>query len=218
MTRKTFEQEILYRLKAQCLRTPAMQPEDVVKFVFQAMLGVGHLLSAREKVTQYIAREMDGLWADSAEPLFEILSPSWCRLNLRRAMADNIRPQIIAGLMTASGCEITFTRQDVYDCCRRIGRSGEYGLKDDRVPDAILDAQWLPSHSDMYREKYHPAYRVISTDWIPCMKAIRRIAEKKQTPIVCSLLWTVPALPERRRWLRSWPRCSRGKWCIRMIL
>ena len=178
MTRETFEQEILYRLKAQCLRTPAMQPEDVVKFVFQAMLGVGHLLSAREKVTQYIAREMDGLWADSAEPLFEILSPSWCRLNLRRAMADNIRPQIIAGLMTASGCEISFTRQDVYGCCRRIAQSGECCLKDDPALDAILDGQWLPSHSAAYREKYHPAYRVISTDWIPCMKAIRHICEK----------------------------------------
>ena len=47
MTREAFEQEILYRLKAQRLRTPVMQPEDVVKFVFQAMLGVGHLLSAR---------------------------------------------------------------------------------------------------------------------------------------------------------------------------
>jgi uridine kinase len=47
------------------------------------------------------------------------------------------------------------------------------------VLGTILDEQWLPSHSAAYREAYHPAYRVVSTDWIPCMKAIQRIAEKE---------------------------------------
>ena len=178
MTREAFEQEILYRLKTQCLHSPAVQQEDVVKFVFQAMLGVGHLLSAPEKVTRYIACEMDEISADPAEPLFEILSPAWCRLNLRRVKAAGIRPRVIAGLMLTSGCEIPFTRQDVYDCCRRIARSGQYCLKDDRTLDAILDEDWLPSHSAAYRESCHPAYRVISADWIPCMEAVRSIAEK----------------------------------------
>ena len=152
MTKEAFEQEILLRLKARYLRTPDMQQEDIVKFIFQAMLGVGHLLSTREKVTQYIAREMNEITADPGEPMFEILSPAWCRLNLRRAMAANIRPRDIAGLMLISRCEMHFTRQDVYDCCRRIARSGEYCLKDDRTLDAILDKQWLPSHSAAYRE------------------------------------------------------------------
>ena len=178
MTREAFEQEILQRLKAHCLRMPAAQQEDVVKFVFQAMLGVGHLLSSREKVAQYIAREMDEIAADPEEPMFEILSPAWCRLNLRRVKAANIQPQVIAGLMLASGSEPHLTRQDVYDCCRRIARSGEYCLQENGSLDAILDGQWLPSHSAAYREKYHPAYRVMSTYWIPCMEAIGRIAEK----------------------------------------
>ena len=179
MTKEAFEQEILHRLKAQYLRTPAMQQEDVLKFVFQAMLGVGHLLSDRESVTRYVAREMAGLRADPAEPMFEVLSPAWCRLNLRRAMAANIRPSVIAGLMLASGCELTFARRDVYDCCRRIARSDECRLKSGPALDAILDEQWLPSHSAAYREKYHPAYRVISADWIPCINAVRSIAEKE---------------------------------------
>ena len=179
MTREAFEQEILYRLKTQCLRSPAVQQEDAVKFVFQAMLGMGHLLSARKKITRHIAREMDEIAADPAEPMFEILSPAWCRLNLRRVKAAGIRPRVIAGLMLTSGCEIPFTRQDVYDCCKRIARSDQCCLKDDRTLDAILDEDWLPSHSAAYRESCHPAYRVISADWIPLMKVIRSIAEKE---------------------------------------
>ena len=179
MTKDAFETKILYRLKAQCLRTPAMQQEDVVKFVFQAMLGVGHLLSGLEKVTQHLTDETSRLSPDPLEPMFEILSPAWCRLNLRRVMAAGIPPRVIAGLMLTSGCEMPLTRQDVYDCCRRIAQSGDYCLKDDSALDAILDEQWLPSHSAAYRETYLPAYRVISTDWIPCMQAIQRIAEKE---------------------------------------
>ena len=90
MAREVFEQEMLRHLLAQRLRYPSMQQQDVVKFVFQAMLGVGHLLSSRDAVTNRIAREMDGLSPDPEEPLFETLSPSWCRLNLRRAKAERI--------------------------------------------------------------------------------------------------------------------------------
>jgi len=145
MTKESFEQDMLRRLKARYLLSPAMQREDVIKFVFQGMMGAGHLLSSRERITQSIAREMDALAPDAAEPMFEILSPAWCRLNLRRAMAARIQPQAIAGMMLSSGCQLSFSRQDVYDCCKRIARSGEYRLTDDASLDQILDAQWLPS-------------------------------------------------------------------------
>lgn len=51
MTGEAFEREILCRLKARCLHAPALQPEDAVKFVFQAMPEVGHLLSGRLLIT-----------------------------------------------------------------------------------------------------------------------------------------------------------------------
>lgn len=110
MIEKTFEQEILRSLKTQYLRYPAMEPEDVVKFIFQALLGVGHLLSTADAVRDYISREMDGLQPNSDEPLYETLSPAWCRLNLRRAKAEHIQPQAIADWMMASP-SVSFTRQ-----------------------------------------------------------------------------------------------------------
>ena len=77
MTKETFEQKMLNQLREEILRHPAMLQEDAVKFVFQGMLGVGHLLSSRENVTAYVTREMDGQQADPTEPLFETLSPAW---------------------------------------------------------------------------------------------------------------------------------------------
>lgn len=164
MAREVFEQEMLRHLLAQRLRYPSMQQQDVVKFVFQAMLGVGHLLSSRDAVTNRIAREMDGLSPDPEEPLFETLSPSWCRLNLRRAKAERMQPNAIAGLMLASRSPMQFTRQDVLDFCKIMADAGELQVPDEEALGRILDESWLPSHSSVYKARYHPAYRVISVD------------------------------------------------------
>ena len=168
MNREDYEQMILCHLRENQIRYPAMQPQDTVKFVFQAMLGMGHLLSARGRVEQFILREMEQIPEDSGEPLTEQLSPDWCRLNLRRAKAYRLPSSVIAGLMFHSGGSLHFTRQDVSDFCAKWALSGE-------VP---TDETWLPSHSAAYRELYHPAYRVVSADWIPYLEVIRRIAEK----------------------------------------
>ena len=168
MEKDIFEREILARLGEHKDRYPAMEWEDVVKFVFQAMLGVGHLLSSREAVEQYIVREMSGLTPDPSEPLFEELSPAWGRLHLRRAMAEGISPSVIAALMFASGHDKRFTRQDVYAFCAKLTESGKPEIE---LLQRILDETVLPSHSAAYRALYRPAYRVVSAD---AMRAFHR--------------------------------------------
>ena len=179
MTREALIRAVLSRMKAQ--DAPASFPgwEDTVKFVFQALLGVGHLLAGPEETAGRIAREMAALRADPDEPLIEPLSPAWCRLNLRRAMAEGLEPRVIAGLMLASESPLPMTRRDVYDCCGELARSGEGRITEEAPLERILDEGWLPSHSEAYREARHPAYRVISADWIPCMEAVARIAERQ---------------------------------------
>ena len=176
MTKEAFKRELLRQLEEERLRRPAMRREDAVKFVFQGMLGVGHLLAARREVTEYIGRETAGLTADPAEPLFEALSPAWCRLNLRRAMAEGLQPDMIAGMMLEDGCGTAFTRQDVYETCRETALAGILPA-DETEPESILDEHWLPGHSAAYREAYRPAYRVVSAAWMPLAEALLRIAQ-----------------------------------------
>ncbi len=178
MTEKQFVQELTDRLREQVHRRPSMEREDAVKFVFQAMLGVGHLLSDPETVTACLVRETEGLRADPEEPLLEPLSPAWCRLNLRRALAEGLTPRMIAGMMLASGQGPRFSRQDVYETCGKLAEEGFIRLTGADDLSRIQDEHWLPSHSAAYREKYHPAYRVISADWIPLTDAVLRIARK----------------------------------------
>ena len=120
MTQESFSKAMLRYLEEQLQRYPAMQQQDIVKFVFQAMLGAGHLVSSRDAVTEYAAREMALLPADPGETLYEMLSPSWCRLNLRAAKARAFTPSVIAGLMSSPGKTVPFTRQDVYTFCKEF--------------------------------------------------------------------------------------------------
>lgn len=187
MTREAFEQEILRYLREQARRCPAMKEQDIVKFVFQAMLGVGHLLSSRGAVTAYAAREMEPLPAEAGEPLYEMLSPSWCRLNLRAAKARAFTPSVIAGLMGSAAEPVTFTRQDVLDFCVKLNQTGEFPVIGPEALAPVLDDAWLPSHSEAYRAQYRPAYRVIPAEWIPRMEALERIAETQADRVLVTM-------------------------------
>ena len=177
MTREAFEKDVSERLRQHLLHFPAARREDAVKFVFQAMLGVGHLLASREGTEEGIAREMGRVEAVREEPLYEILSPAWVRLNLRRALAEQIRPGTLAGMMLAAG-RTDFTREDVAGLCLRVVPDGGESRKEAEF-ERIHDRNWLPSHSEAYREAYNPAYRVISSEWIPCMEAVLAIERKR---------------------------------------
>ncbi|MCQ2457379.1 MAG: AAA family ATPase [Clostridia bacterium] len=177
MITESFEREMLRELESQYRRYPAMQPEDTVKFIFQSMLGVGHILSDRATVTRYIENEMAGLEANPEEPLFEVLSPAWCRLNLRRATAEHIQPSVIAGMMTASGFETRFSRKDAADVFARFAETKDQRFREPDLTDVLLNEEKLPSHSAVYHDRYHPAYRVVSTFWLRCITAVRAVAD-----------------------------------------
>ena len=172
MTGTAFGAEVLRRLEEDRRRRPVRETADDVKFVFQALLGVGHLLAGRETAAARAAAEMGAPGPDPTEPLLEPLSPAWQRLNLRPALAEGLSADDVAGLMLASPAGGAAARQDVCDICR-----GAPGIPaDDPVLRRVPDEGWLPSHSAAYRDRYRPAYRVIAADWAPRMRAVTAVA------------------------------------------
>ncbi len=137
---------------------PLMNAQDIVKFAFQGMLGVGHLIRSREDALGRLLEEMAPLEADNEEPLLLLLSPDFVRMNLRAAKAQGITEARIADMMIKSaGWPVPFTRRDVYDFC--LCMSGSEEMK--RTAAMVLNENWLPEHSRPYREAYRPAYRVL---------------------------------------------------------
>lgn len=136
---------------------PQMEPQDVVKLYFQAMLGCGHLLADEAQVVRRIQQEEAQLTPCKDEPLLEPLGPDYVRLNLRRAMADGITPQQIAAMMLASSAT-SHTRADVVQAVAAL-----QDAQATKIAHRLVDEPaWLPGHSQRYRQLYVPAYRVIS--------------------------------------------------------
>ena len=163
--RKESMQEI-----AQCLRKhlethPQATEEDVVKFVFQAMLGVGHLVSSAEAIQNRLEKEMAQNPPDDTEPLTEELSPGWLRLNLRPAKAWGITPEDLAQQVHRSAqTPVQYTRQDVIDFCLTLEPNGMDREKIKAAAEQLLNESFLPSHSQQYRGTYKPAYVVITKE------------------------------------------------------
>ncbi|MBQ9408626.1 MAG: hypothetical protein IJU28_04445 [Clostridia bacterium] len=150
--------DIEENLRAQKARYPLMNDEDTVKFVFQAMLGVGHLIASRDGALERLMQEMDAQEPYEGEPLTEALSDEWFRLNLRAARSRGIPAADIADmLLFSAGQALSYSRRDVYDFCVQLDKS-EWMRK---AAEKVMDGHWLPSHSEAYRAAYRPSYRVL---------------------------------------------------------
>lgn len=156
-------EEIKKQLEVQKKRYPLMNEEDVVKFAFQGMLGVGHLISDPKMAEERLRAEMEGLEPDETEPLIEKISTDWVRMNLRRAKADGLKVEDIAWYLmrSAEWGTLSFTRQNVYNFCVKMDPSDAMKA----AAEKVLDENWLPSHSEAYRAAYKPAYRVLYKDY-----------------------------------------------------
>ena len=156
-------EEMKKQLQVQRKRYPLMNEEDVVKFAFQGMLGVGHLISSADDAKNRLKAEMASLEPEESEPLIEKISADWVRLNLRPAKAKGMSEDDLAWYLirSAEWGSLSFTRQNVYNFCVKLDGSDKMKA----AAEKVLDDSWLPSHSEQYREAYHPAYRVLHKDF-----------------------------------------------------
>ena len=113
-------------LIAQKKRYPLMNEEDVVKFAFQGMLGVGHLIRSEEDAVKRLQEEMSGLEPNPEEPYVEKISSDWLRMNLRAAKARGVTEADIAYMLCRSAQHkpLSFTRQNVYNFCVKLALTG----------------------------------------------------------------------------------------------
>ena len=156
-----YYEEMRRLLQQQTARYPLMNEEDVVKFVFQALQGPGHLVASKEQALLRLRAETENLAAAQDEPLTEALSPDWVRLNLRPALFRGIGEERIAHWLYLSAAKpLFFTRQDAYDCCLKLDGSARMRQEAER----LLEEGWLPSHSKAYKDAYKPAYRVLHAE------------------------------------------------------
>jgi hypothetical protein len=156
-------------------RYPAMQLDDVYKLLHQAALGPGHAVDNPAAARKRLDEEMSALGKGFTEPAQDIISPDGRlgRVHLRTYMAAggdldalhrafvetaNSYPASPDKLAKFCGClgdlaaagGIPFVREEVVAYFDKIAQ--------DRYP--------VVHHSAAFRGAYHPAYRVVSVDFL----------------------------------------------------
>lgn len=158
--------ELIEILRSHGARYPAMEPTDAVKLIYQNEFGGGHMIRDTESCLAYLRREYAMTQHDPSHPVLEEIGNDIVRVHLQALPEDRVEELGLAFIRSAAirqGSADDFRKK--LDVLRRLCADGQMPFDLQRL-DAYLkeyEQAGFPavSHSDAYRQAYHPAYRIV---------------------------------------------------------
>ncbi|MCL1786352.1 MAG: hypothetical protein FWG38_00075 [Defluviitaleaceae bacterium] len=162
-------------IKQQVALHPSITPQDALKMCFQAAFGAEHLLTDMGKVEGYFAREYESC-RPTDEPLYEMIAPEVCRVNLAAWKKLNLPPAWLFRLFVEAAASVRLPDSNarffeyVNEWSEFVRKNGQ-ALAFSFAEFEAAVAEYLTAcggklqavhHSPQYREAEKPAYRVIS--------------------------------------------------------
>lgn len=157
-------------------RYPAMEPQDLYKFLYQAAMGNEHLMNDTVSIRQYLAREMSSVAASTSEPLIERLTPdsSLVRLNLRPFKANGGDQRILIEAMLRTAANFKKDPRLLHSfwvVAEALATEGAIPHTADslRAYFKKMETKGFPvvHHSAAFEKAYHPAYRLLMRAYLP---------------------------------------------------
>ena len=147
-------------------RYPLMQPTDAVKLLYQNEFGGGHLIRDEESCLRYLRAEFASIAKDPNAQPCEQIGNGIIRVNLaavQEADLETLGRSFIRSAAAHTGALDSFVQK--LEVLRKLTREGVFCF-DMQGLEAYLSAYEkagypMVSHSETYRQHYHPAYRVV---------------------------------------------------------
>lgn len=154
-----------------CNSDPAIELQDVFKFLYQSCFGCEHLVKNSPMIAERIREEMQKADEDDL-PDVEMLEGDYCRVHLKVMKKSGVMltPEMLAILFAKSAKkepEGDKRLKEKLDDLMTFAREGLIPFSETEVDGAI--AKWRANdfcpvhHSENFRNTHHPAYRVISS-------------------------------------------------------
>ena len=155
-------------------RYPLMQPQDAVKLLYQQAFGVGHLIADKRTFYERLIREMESTEIVPDIPLSEPIGNGLVRVMLASPEIARISAEELTAACIRTAAEPldsmeTFSEKlaVLEGCCRQ----GMFAFTPAELSAYLTAyrAAGFPavSHSEIYRQAYHPAYRVVKEAFRP---------------------------------------------------
>lgn len=179
--------DLKYIIETQVARYPKMQPQDVVKLVYQHVFGNGHMVSSRENSLDFLKKEYETVkFAHAGEdwsqvPFTEDIGNWYTRVNLL-ALKDeeqliSLNDAFVASAELSGGSQEYFLSRLYF--LRELASYGMFEFDEEDMAAYLeqYEKEGYPmvSHSGRYKEFYDPAYRVVDARYIRLFGLITKI-------------------------------------------
>ena len=167
-------------LKEQLKSKEKQQFQDLVKQAYQGAYGAGHAILNRQKAWAYFSREFAAVEA-ADEELFEIISPDYCRINLKAWKKSGMPKEWLFNMFYASA-EIFPDSGEVFQKYLAGIRQICPETADEMEKFRRKHRGEAVHHSPLYGKIYRPSYRIVSTRFItmlPVLKAAAKLPLKQ---------------------------------------
>lgn len=198
--------ELTAILTAHAAKYPNMQPQDAVKLLYQNEFGPGHLVSDHAAALDYLRRECSTVTPDPTAPLIEDIGNGLVRVMLAALNDEEYSPEMLNDHFVRSaglhmGTLAGFLQK--LDVLRALTVQGLFSFRAEELDAYLTDymAMGCPavSHSPVYRDAYHPAYRVVRRACLPPLPVILHAITQLPVPTGRPLLVAIDG------------RCASGK-------
>ena len=157
---------------------PKAQIQDVFKFLHQSTFGCEHMVTSLQNVIDYIKKERETVTTE--RKLTEPLDGEYSRVYLSY-IGKGLSEETLGQLFMMSAKKENGEELLVKKLCltEEMIKSGQLPLSHEAF--ALSCERWkndgFPAlhHSEVYREEYHPAYRVISNEYVRFLPLFAKI-------------------------------------------
>ncbi len=157
---------------------PKAELQDILKMLYQNEFGPKHLAENEIECFKNLSKELQSIEYDESEALFEDIGYNAVRLNLK-AIPNGTDLNYINKIIVNSSNDFYGTNEKLvvkFGLLVVMAQNEEIPFDIERVRKETNDFAkngFKPiSHSDIYKEHYSPAYRVISKRYMPLVEAV----------------------------------------------
>ncbi len=167
MSTKTVTKDALRKHYAEY---PQLQLTDLFKYIYQSSFGCEHLLADEEKVVAYIKEEATN-YSSCAKVPVEPLDGAYCRVHLDW-LDKGLLPQTLGKLFILSARHeeegFRLLEEKLEALLELIAEGGlpfDYGMAKETAENWKRQGYPACRHSDVFRECYRPAYRLMRKEY-----------------------------------------------------
>lgn len=187
--------ELKYILTSHARKYPLMQPQDAVKLLYQNEFGGGHLIADPEAALNRLRSEYACIQKNPALPLFEDIGSGMTRVILASLdeasyPLEELNENFVRSAQTHIGTLESFLQK--LDALRDVTAQGTFSFTlselEEYLTAYIADGCPPVSHSQIYRDAYHSAYRVVCCSCLSpvpvILQAVGRLASRSRPVLI----------------------------------